>query len=94
MLRPKVNIKEFEKYGFKHCKGIPKEHDCYYLCVRKGVKMLFVSPVMYAINEWEDTDPRIHKNPNCKYKDERDYLDITYDLIKRGMLESEWEYWK
>ena len=25
MLRPKVKAKEFEKFGFKRCKGIPKE---------------------------------------------------------------------
>lgn len=33
MLRPNCDAKEFEKYGFKRCKGIPKEAECYYLCV-------------------------------------------------------------
>ena len=32
--------------------------------------------------------PRIHKNPNCKYRDKRDYLDIVYELIRNGMLTS------
>ncbi len=87
MLRPKVNIKEFEKYGFKHCKGIPKELNCFYLCVSKGVKIIFVSEYIYAINDWKEYDNRIHKKANCRYKDNRDALDITYDLIKADMLE-------
>lgn len=33
MLKPKVKASEFIKYGFKHCKGIPSEAECYYLCV-------------------------------------------------------------
>ena len=49
--------------------------------------MIFVSPEMYAINDWEGTDRRIHARPNCRYKDMRDALDITYELIKADMLE-------
>ena len=45
MLRPKVDVKEFEKYGFKPCKNPYK--GCYYLCVSKGCKMLFVSQVHF-----------------------------------------------
>ena len=86
MLRPNCDAKEFEKYGFKRCKGIPKEAECYYLCVSRGCKMLFVSNVCFAVNEWEDDDPRIHKRANCKYKDNKDVLDIIYDLIKANML--------
>lgn len=48
--------------------------------------MLFVSNVCFAINDWKDYDPRIHKKPNCKYRDNREALDIVYDLIKAGML--------
>lgn len=88
MLKPKVDIKEFEKYGFKHCKGIPKELNCLYLCVANGIKMIFVSPELYAINNWNEEDPRIHKKANCKYRDRRDALDITYELIKADMLEA------
>ena len=86
MLIPTVKAKEFEKYGFKKCKRPYGDSECYYLCVAKGIKMLFVSDILFAINEWKDTDPRIHKNPNCKYSDNRDAIDIVYDLIMAGML--------
>lgn len=89
MLRPKADVKEFEKYGFKKCKGKYGKHECYYLCISRSCKMLFVSPVLFAINDWKDNDPRIHKNANCKYRDCRDYLDIIYELIKADMLKSE-----
>lgn len=87
MLKPKVDVSEFEKYGFRPCKGIPRYCNCYYLCVSRGKKMIFVSELMYAINDWTDTDPRIHKKPNCRYKDIRTALDITYEIIKADMLE-------
>ena len=45
MLIPKVKVKEFVKYGFKKCKGVPSGAECYYLCVTKGCKMLFVSNI-------------------------------------------------
>lgn len=48
--------------------------------------MLFVSNACFAVNDWKDDDSRIHKNPNCKYRDNRDSLDIIYDLIKADML--------
>lgn len=89
MLRPKVDVEEFEKFGFKKCKGIPADCQCYYLCVSRGVKMIFVSPCMFAINDWKKDDSRIHKRANCKYRDNRTALDIVYDLIKADMLESE-----
>lgn len=88
MLRPKVDVKKFEKYGFKKCKGTAGKSGCYYLCVARGCKMLFVSPVMFAVNDWDTNDPRIHKNANCKYRDYREYLDIIYELIKDDMLVS------
>lgn len=88
MLIPRVKVKEFIKYGFKKCKGIPPDAECYYLCVVKGRKMLFVSNIFFDVFDWSRDDPRIHKNPNCKYSDKRDYLDIVYELIKNGMLTS------
>lgn len=88
MLKPKVDVKEFEKYGFKPCKGVKKELQCYYLCVSRGCKMLFVSPVIFDVNEWRDDDIRIHEKANCRYRDNRTYLDIIYELIKADMLES------
>ena len=88
MLQPKVKAKEFAKYGFKRCRGIPAASECYYLCVARGCKMLFVSDVCFAVNDWTENDPRIHKQANCRYRDERDWLDIVYLLIKNNMLRS------
>ena len=50
--------------------------------------MLFVSDVCFAVNDWIENDPRIHKQANCRYRDKRDYLDIIYELIINGMLTS------
>ena len=91
MLKPKVDVREFTRFGFKPCKGIEKELKCYYLCVARGVKMLFVSPVIFDIQDWEDNDPRIHSVPNCKYRDHRTAIDIIYQLIKADMLKGDWE---
>ena len=91
MLKPKVKASEFKKFGFKRCKGIPKELECYYLCVARGCEMLFVSDVCFAVNDWNKDDPRIHKDANCRYRDKRTALDIIYELIKADMLKSEWE---
>lgn len=89
MLRPKVKAKEFEKFGFKKCKKPYGDNECYYLCVSSGSIMLFVSNVCFGVNDWEENDPRIHKNANCRYSDQRDFLDIIYQLIKADMLESD-----
>lgn len=91
MLKPKVKAREFERFGFKRCKGIPKESECYYLCVARGGKMLFVSDSYFDVNDWDKNDPRIHKNANCRYRDMRTALDIIYELIKADMLKSEWD---
>jgi hypothetical protein len=91
MLIPTVKAKEFEKFGFKKCKGIQKDCECYYMCVARGVQMLFVSDVCFAIDGWRNDDQRIHKNPNCRYRDKRSSLDIVYELIKAGMLKSSFE---
>ena len=84
MLVPIVDMKEFEKVGFKKCK---KPYDCcYYLCFSRGVQYIFLSPVMIDINKWEDTDPRIHKNANCRYSDRRTAQDFMCELILNGMV--------
>jgi len=90
MLRPKTGtiITDFEKWGFKKCKGNYGKVNCYYLCVSNGTTMIFVSPQLYEIVKWNEGDPRIHKNPNCRYKNKKTAMDITYDLITAGMLES------
>lgn len=53
--------------------------------------MLFVSNEYFDVNNWKDDDPRIHKKPNCKYRDKRTYLDIIYELIKADMLKSKFD---
>lgn len=82
MLIPKVEAKEFEKFGFKKCKGEYGKSGCYYLCVARGVKMLFVSDVCFDVNDWNDDDPRIHKDANCRY---RDHLNIA-EMGTKGLL--------
>lgn len=86
---PTTKAKEFEKFGFKKCKGEYGKQGCYYLCVARGVKMLFVSDVYFGVNDWDNNDPRIHKKANCRYRDNRTYLDIIYELIKADKLVSD-----
>lgn len=47
--------------------------------------MIFISPVMIDILPWKDYDPRIHKNPNCSYKDIRTALDIVCEMVVHGL---------
>lgn len=91
MLIPKVKASEFKKFRFKSCKGISKESECYYLCIARGRKMLFVSDSYFGVNDWDKNDQRIHKDANCRYRDNRTELDIIYELIKADMLKSKWE---
>nr|DAP00986.1 MAG TPA: envelope glycoprotein [Caudoviricetes sp.] len=91
MLKPKVDVEEFEKsFGFRKCtgcSGLP----IYYLCIARDSKVIFVSPTMIDIQKWEHSDPRIHIVPNCKYRDHRTSIDILYQLIKADMLKGDWE---
>lgn len=48
--------------------------------------MIFVSPVYFDIMDWDDNDPRIHSNPNCRYSDKRTAIEVFYDLIQAGLL--------
>lgn len=89
MLRPTKPPQAFEKYGFRKCKSEYGQNDCYYLCVARGCKMLFVSNTCFDVFNWEHDDPRIHQKANCKYRDTRTVLDIVYHLIKDSMLVSE-----
>lgn len=86
MLIPNVDVEEFERFGFKPCKGIPRKFQCYYLCVARDNKFMFVSPKCFMIGNWRKDDSRIHSNPNCRYRDNRTAIDILYDLIKAGMI--------
>ena len=89
-LKPTKDIKEYEKYGFKKCKGSYGRNGCYYLCVAKGCKMIFLSKEMIDIIDWSDSDPRIHKRPNCRYSDTRTALDIVIGLAINGMIMTEY----
>ena len=91
MLIPNVDMKEFEKFGFKRCRGISRDLQCYYLCVARGRKFIFVSPKCFMIENWWKHDSRIHTRPNCKYRDDRTAIDILYDLVKAGMLKKRGE---
>ena len=64
MLIPNVNIKKFEEFGFRLCKGEAGRESCYYLCIAKGSKIFFVSPKCFDIQDWGKDDPRIHSKPN------------------------------
>ena len=81
MLVPIKDMKEFEKIGFKKCK---KPYNmCYYLCFARGAQYIFLSPVMLDIVKWNDNDPRIHKNANCRYRDRRTALEFMCELVKK-----------
>lgn len=86
MLKPTKSIETYKEYGFKKCKGEYGKNNCYYLCVSKGCKMIFLSPVMIDILPWKDFDPRIHKKPNCRYNDCRTALDIVCELAIYGLV--------
>lgn len=86
MLIPNVEVKEFKKFGFKPCRGNTKNSKCYYLCIARGCKFIFVSPKCFMVEDWRKDDSRIHERPNCRYRDHRTAIDILYDLIKAGML--------
>ena len=88
MLIPIVDIKKFEKVGFKKCK---KPYDkCYYFCFARGIQYIFLSTKMLDIVKWEDNDPRIHKKANCRYRDDRTALDFMCELIKANMVSTDY----
>jgi len=91
MLVPNVDIKEFFKIGFRRCRGRAGKVGYYYLCISRGRKVIYVSPFLFDIQDWEDDDPWIHVRPNCRYRDRRDVFDFLYQLIKSGMLKGDWE---
>lgn len=84
MLVPKVPAKEFVKYGFKKCKGA-KDCECYYLCVARDCKVIFVTDAWIDVRIWESDNPLIHKQPKCLYKDMRVALDIIYELLGKDL---------
>ncbi len=89
MLKLTKPLEEYEKYGFRKCKGSYGKNVCYYLCVSRGNKMIFLSPFMIEIFPWVEDDPRIHKNPNCRYKDNRTAIEIICEMAMNGLLKIE-----
>ena len=86
MLKPTKEITEYEKIGFKKCKGQYGKVGCYYLCVAVNCEMIFLSSDCLMIIEWEKNDPRIHKNPNCRYRDYRTALEIVVEMAIEGLV--------
>lgn len=89
MIKPTKPIEEYKKYGFRKCKGIYGKNGCYYLCVSRGNQMIFLNPCMIEIFLWGKDDPRIHKNPNCRYKDNRTAIEIICEMEMNGLLKFE-----
>ena len=89
MIKPTKPIEEYKKYGFKKCKGVCGKSGCYYLCVSRGNQMIFLSPLMITIFPWTDDDPRIHKNANCRYKDNRTAIEIICEMAISGLIKVE-----
>ena len=52
--------------------------------------MIFLSKEKIDIIDWSDSDPRIHKRPNCRYRDTRTALDIVTSLAINGMIMTEY----
>ena len=86
MLKPTKPLKEYEKYGFRKCKGSYGKNGCYYLCVSSDCQMIFLSPLTIDIQPWLDDDSRIHDRPNCRYRDSRTALDIICEMAMNGLL--------
>ena len=85
MLKIKDSKKEeLKKFGFKECK---KPYGMlYYRCIARGIQAIFIGAEIY-IQDWNDDDPRIHKNANCKYRSNEIAEDILFDLIKADLVE-------
>lgn len=75
-----------EQYGFKQCKK--PYYNCYYRCFARGVKLMFLSKYMIDIIDWEDDDPRVHKRPNCLYRDNRTAEDYLCELIQQDLVDT------
>lgn len=90
MIKPTKPIETYEDYGFKKCKGEYGKNGCYYLCVARGCKMIFLSKECVSILDWEDKDPRIHTKPNCRYSDQRTALDIVVELAIYGLVSTKY----
>ncbi len=87
MIILKVPIEDFIKqYRFKKCKGDYGKAGLYYLCVARGCEVIFLSEVYFGIHKWEDRDPRIHARPNCRYRDQREAIEILIDMANKQKI--------
>ena len=59
-------------------KGVPSDF--------AGIQYIFLSPKMLDIVKWDDNDPRIHKNANCRYRDRRTALEFIVEMAKNNMI--------
>lgn len=90
MIKPTKPIETYKDYGFKKCKGEYGKNGCYYLCVSRGCKMIFLSKEYVSILDWDNNDPRIHSKPYCRYSDQRTALEIVVELAMCGLLMTEY----
>lgn len=87
MLVPLKELKDNpQQYGFKRCKK--PYYNCYYRCFARGVKMMFLSKYMIDIIDWKDDDPRVHRRPNCLYRDNRTAEDYLCELIQQDLVDT------
>lgn len=89
MIKPTKPIEVYKQYGFKKCKGEYGKNGCYYLCVRINHQMIFLTPFVIEVFPWAKGDPRVHKNPNCRYRDNRTALDIVCEMAIDGLIKVE-----
>ena len=83
-LKENVTEKQLEKHGFKRCKK--PYNELFYLCIARGVQVIFIGNGIF-IQDWLYGDQRIHKKANCKYKSDKEVLDVIYEMIVDGLIE-------
>ena len=88
LMIPTVPAKEFEKFGFNKCAGKYGKAGCYYLCMARENKMLFVSDEYFSIEPRREFDPRRPKQADYRSLYYIEVNDIMYDLIIFGMLKT------
>lgn len=83
-IKDTVTEKQLSEFGFKRCKK--PYGQLYYLCLSHGSNVIFIGNGIY-IYDWNEDDPRIHKNANCKYRCRDIYMDVLYDMTMQGLIE-------
>ncbi len=87
-IKDNIDLKELEKFGFKKQ---PRPYKGYYLCIARGCKIVFIlskeAGNRIMIDKWHYDDPRVHKQPNCKYRSGKMVEDVIYELTKANLIE-------